>query len=96
MIIIEGMSQGLSIVSSNVGGIPEIIEDGRTGLLVPPNDPIKMAESIKKLIDNPPLYEQISINGIRKIREKYTNEKIIEQIEKYISDVFNQSKSNLT
>lgn len=82
--ILEAMAQGLPIVATTTGGTPELITHGWNSLLVPPNDSIKMAEAIRKLIDNPPLYEQISINEIRKIREKYTNEKIIEQIEKYI------------
>jgi len=95
IIIIEAMSQGLPVIATSVGGIPEIIKNGETGLLVPPNNPVKMTEAVKKLIDNPHLYERLSINGIKEVQEKYTDEKIIEHIDKYINDVFNQSKRNL-
>jgi len=88
------MSQGLPIVATDTGGTPELIKNNYNGLLVPPNNSAKMAEYIKRLIENPSLYEQIRINGIKKIKEEYTNEKIIEQIDKYINDVFNQSKRN--
>jgi len=93
-VLIEAMSQGLPIVATDTGGTPELIKNNYNGLLVPPNNSAKMAEYIKRLIENPSLYEQIRINGIKKIKEEYTNEKIIEQIDKYINDVFNQSKRN--
>ena len=94
--IIEAMSQGLPVIAAKTGGIPEIIEDGKNGLLVPAGDSVKMAEAVKKLVDNPSLYEKISRNGIERVREEYTNEKIIEKIENYMSNVFHQSKGILT
>jgi glycosyltransferase involved in cell wall biosynthesis len=94
-VLIEAMSQGVPIIATNTGGTPELITHGWNGLLVPPNDSIKLAESIKKLIDNHTLYQQIRINGIKKVLEKYTNDKIVEQIDEYISNVSNQSKRNL-
>jgi len=94
LIILEAMSRGIPVIASNIGGIPEIIEDGRTGILVPPRNPIKMAKAIKKLIEDPSLYEQISINGINEVKEKYTNEKVINQIDNYINNLFKQSKKD--
>jgi len=91
-VLIEAMSQGLPIVATDTGGTTELIINNYNGLLVPPSDSVKMAEAVKKLIDNPTLYERISINGIRKVREKYTNEKIISQVDEYICDVFNKSR----
>jgi len=92
--ILESMANGVPVIATNVGGIPETIENGKTGLLVPKKNPIKMAEAVKKLIDNPYLYEQLSIHGIGEIQEKYTNKKIIEQINNYLNDVFKKSKRN--
>lgn len=87
IIILEAMSQGIPVVATNVGGIPEIISDKEDGILVAPNDPIAMAEKIKELLEDPGLVRKVSINGIRLIREKYTDEKIMNQVENYLREV---------
>ena len=51
----EAQSQRLACISSLVGGVPEIIRDGETGLLVPPNDSVCLAEALMKLIRDPDL-----------------------------------------
>ena len=94
VIILEAMSQGLPVIASKVGGIPDILENEKTGLLVPPGDSLKMAEAVKKLVDNPSLHETISRNGIKRVQEEYTNELIIEKIENYMFSVFNESNRN--
>ena len=95
LIIVEAMSQGLPVIATKTGGIPEIIEDGKNGLLVPTGDSVRMAEAIKKLVDDPSLYEKISRNGIKRVQEEYTNEKIVGKINNYISNVFQQSKRKI-
>ena len=95
IVLIEAMSQGVPIIATKTGGIPERIEDGKNGLLVPVGNSVKMAEAVKKLVDNPSLYEKISRNGIKRVQEEYTNEKIIDKIDKYMSDVFHQLKRNI-
>lgn len=90
MVVAEAMSQGLPVVGTNTGGTPELIRHGWNGLLVPPNDPIEMAGKIKEFLDDPGLVRKVSINGIRLIREKYTDKKIIDQVENYLKKVVAQ------
>lgn len=52
---LEAMATGRPLVGSRVGGIPELIEDGRTGLLVPPADPDALAAAVCRLLDDPDL-----------------------------------------
>lgn len=69
--IIEGFSSGLPVVTTKAGGIPYVVEDGKTGLLVESNDYKAMAERIIQLIENPSLAADIAENA-RKESEKYT------------------------
>jgi glycosyltransferase involved in cell wall biosynthesis len=63
--IIEAMLTGKAIVATNVGGIPELIKDGVTGILIPPDDREGLTEAIVRLLDNKILRETIG-NASRK------------------------------
>lgn len=53
--LIEGQALGVPVVATAVGGVPEVIEDGRTGRLVPPRDPRAMAEALLEVLGSPEL-----------------------------------------
>jgi glycosyltransferase involved in cell wall biosynthesis len=57
--LLEAMARGLPAVATRAGGVPEVIEDGRSGLLVPLNDPRAMAEEIVRVIENRSLAEKL-------------------------------------
>ncbi|QKJ64780.1 glycosyltransferase family 4 protein [Flavobacterium sp. M31R6] len=67
--LIEAMSLGLAIVSTNVGGIPFLIENQKEGLLIPDNDVEKMVEEIDRLIKDTDLFGEITANARRKSEE---------------------------
>jgi glycosyltransferase involved in cell wall biosynthesis len=54
-VLLEGMSTGLAIVASRVGGIPTIVRNKENGLLVPEKDPVALAEAISHLLQSPEL-----------------------------------------
>lgn len=64
--LIEAMACGLCIVSTNAGGIPYLIEHEKEGLLVPVNEPEKMAKAIKRILSEPRLAERLSKNSRKK------------------------------
>lgn len=78
--IIQAMASGLCIVSTNVGGLPYLIEDGVDGLLVPPNDVNAMALAIKGILTEPLLAEKLSRNARQKA-ESYDWKRILPQWE---------------
>ncbi len=64
--IIEAMMAGLPVVATKVGGVPELVEDGVTGFLVPPKDPEALAQALQKLIDGPELRKKMGRAGREK------------------------------
>ncbi|MDR6846437.1 glycosyltransferase family 4 protein [Flavobacterium granuli] len=64
--VIEGMSLGLAVVSTNVGGIPFLLENQNDALLIPDNDVEKMVEAIDRLIGDSDLVSKITANARRK------------------------------
>ncbi len=61
--LLEAMSAGLPVIGTNVRGIQDIVEHGRTGLLVPSDDPGKLAEALIRVIDDSELARQLSRSG---------------------------------
>lgn len=53
LFVFECMATHTPVVATSVGGLPEIVEDGRTGVLVPPRDPVALAEAIGELLLHP-------------------------------------------
>ncbi len=68
-VLLESMSMGVPVVSSNLGGVPEIVVDGETGYMVAPGDSQQMANAINKLWSDPDAYAQMS-NNTRKLMEE--------------------------
>lgn len=69
LVILEAMSYGLPVVATFTGAIPEIIENGKDGILVEPGNSRELAGAVKKLIDDRELCSRIGANGRRKAQE---------------------------
>ena len=69
--IMEAMSCETPVIATNSGGVPELIEHGVDGFLIPPKDPSAMAEAIRYLANNPTLAEQFSVSGRSKIIQRF-------------------------
>jgi len=71
-VLAEAQSQALACVASRVSGIPELIEDGATGLLVEPEAPEKLAQALEKLIRNPAQRRTLGEAGRRRAHENFS------------------------
>ena len=69
--LMEAMACGLPVVASRLSGIPELVEDGVTGCLVPPGDPDAIATAMERLAANPALREQLGRDARRQIEKSY-------------------------
>lgn len=76
--ILEGLACGIPVITTNVGGIPYIVSDYETALMVEVNNYQMMADKVTQLINDDNLYEKLVINGIKQI-EKYTWDIVKEQ-----------------
>lgn len=84
--VIEAMASGCCIVTTNVGGIPCLLDDGFDALLVPPNDPQAMAIAVKRILTEPGLAESLSANA-RKKAELFDWSIILPQWEKLLGSL---------
>lgn len=67
--VIEALAAGLCVVSTNVGGLPLLLEDGKDALLVSPDDAVAMAEAVRRLLTEPGLAGKLSRNGRNKVEQ---------------------------
>jgi glycosyltransferase involved in cell wall biosynthesis len=84
--VIEMSALGLPVVATFVGGLPDMITDGESGLLVPDDDDFAMAEAVKRLLSEPGLAERLSQAG-RKFAERCTWENIQSQWEQILFEI---------
>jgi glycosyltransferase involved in cell wall biosynthesis len=75
LVNLEGLACGLPVVASRSGGIPEIVEDGRTGLLVAPDDAGALSNAIDRLYKEPALHARMAREARRVAVERYAVEK---------------------
>lgn len=71
-VVLDAMALGKPIVATQVGGVPEQVVDGESGLLVSPGDSPALAEAIKKLLRNPALATSLGQKGCARVREKFS------------------------
>lgn len=80
LVLLEAIQQKIPVVSTTEGGIPDIVKDGDTGLLVEPENAIDLAIKIESLINNPDLRHSIGMNGFNNYKKNYTLDKFQENI----------------
>jgi glycosyltransferase involved in cell wall biosynthesis len=84
--LLEGMAAGLPVIATRVGGVPEIIEDGVTGVLVEPKSPNAIAEAIIRMVQRPELARRVSLAAYERICGSFGFDRVIEQlIQLYVS-----------
>ena len=82
---IEAMTYQLPCIGTNVGSIPYIVEDGKTGFIVQPKNPKEIAERLIYLFENPHIMEQFGREGFLRAIKNFTWEKVVDTIAKEIA-----------
>jgi sugar transferase (PEP-CTERM/EpsH1 system associated) len=92
--LLEAMAAELPVVATAVGGTPEVVVEGETGLLVPPRDPAALAEAIITLLRDPARMADMGRNGRQRVANQFSLEKMIQQTET-LYEALIQEKSRL-
>lgn len=79
MSLLEAMAQSLPIVSSNVSAIPEVVADGETGLLCPPEDVPALATALGTLLDEPSLRARMGQAGRQRLEAKFSAARMVDE-----------------
>jgi glycosyltransferase involved in cell wall biosynthesis len=80
--LIEALAAGRPVVSTRVGGVPNVVQDGENGLLVPPRDAAAFAEGILTLLRDPARAAQLGLAGRAAVYPKYWSGRLVEDIER--------------
>jgi glycosyltransferase involved in cell wall biosynthesis len=79
--VIEAMAAGLPVVASRVGGLLDLIDDGRTGLLVKPDSPVALVEAIESLLVSPARAAMIGASARQEVTQRYSFDRMVRAFE---------------
>ncbi len=82
MALLEAMAVGLPVVASNCDGVLDIIEDGKTGILITPRNSESLKNAVKKLIEEKKYRQKLARNGYENFKSNFTSEQMIKKMEK--------------
>jgi glycosyltransferase involved in cell wall biosynthesis len=85
--LLEALARGRPVVASAVGGVPEVVEDGVHGRLVPPGDPVALADALEACHRKPDAALRLGREGARRVREHYTWARVVEGFEAVYDEV---------
>lgn len=85
--LLEAMQHGIPVVATRVGGIPEVVENNRSGLLVPPGDPVALSVAITKLAGDPHLRGSLGWVGRNLYEKRFRAERMIAQVEELYASI---------
>lgn len=78
--VLESMAVGNPVITTKVGGLPEFIENGKTGIFIDPNNPQDLASEIMKLIDNPRMRKDIGRQAASFVRKRFPTEDSVDAV----------------
>ncbi len=91
--ILEALAMKRAVVASRVGGIPEIVEEGKTGFLVEPEKPAAIAEKVIPLLMNPGLRRELGERGRLFVEAKYDNRLMVRRLEALYRELMGAARS---
>ena len=94
VVILEAAASGTPIVATNVGGIPDIISDGVTGLLAEEANPDQLAAAILRIASDPKLGQRLALNARRLVEQEFSWDSVIDRFDTLISGILSPGAPN--
>jgi glycosyltransferase involved in cell wall biosynthesis len=94
IVLMEAMAMGTAVVATRVAGIPELVEDGKTGLLFTPSNWNELTDRIRCLLDDRSLRERLSSRAREKVAEEFDIRRSANQLQKLFSEGSRDAKSS--
>jgi glycosyltransferase involved in cell wall biosynthesis len=91
-VIIEGMSYGIAVIASDNGGIPEIIDNGKDGILFTNNDAVQLRNAVEDLISDPDRRKHIGLKGREKVKTKFSEDRFGKKLMAVYRDLLKNNK----
>ena len=87
LVLLEAMQHGLPCVTTDEGGIPDVIKDGENGLIAERKDSESLAQCIGRLLDSEELRQRMGEDGYKKLKEKFTEEKFEANLLQIVNEI---------
>lgn len=92
IVVLEAMAAGRPVIASRIGGLPDVVVDADTGLLVPPGDPVALQEALERLLADRDLCDQLGQAGLQRV-EQFRAGVVIPRIEKIYRMIMTEETS---
>jgi glycosyltransferase involved in cell wall biosynthesis len=85
--VMEAMALRRPVIATNIAGMPEVIHDGETGLLIPPGDVDALAQALLRLLSDPPFAERLAQNGRQLLEQHFDQRDCLAEVERFYHQV---------
>jgi glycosyltransferase involved in cell wall biosynthesis len=89
--LLESSASGIPVIATRVGGSPEIVLDGETGLIVPPRDPAALADAMCLLLENPEFARAMGDAGRQRVHDYFSVDRNVQQTETLYAQLLNEA-----
>lgn len=90
-VVMEAMAVGTAVVATDVNGVRELMEHGKTGLIVPPRDPQALADAIGTLLDSPRRCRDFGEAGRARVRQEFTIQTMVRNLEHHLREKLDEN-----
>lgn len=96
IVALEAMIAGKPVIASRIGGLPDVISDGETGLLFDPGDSTMLRDQLQKLLDSPDMRSRMGVAGQRRAVDCFSSETVIAELESIYMHLHSQTHQGST
>lgn len=92
-VVMEAMAMAKPVIVTDVNGARELVEDGKTGCIIPPKNPEAIARTIETLIDSPETMTELGKNGKQRVADLFTIKKMVDNLEQHLEYMLRGKKT---